>query len=197
MIAAAIFDLDGTLTRTPNPWRHIHESLGVWERASGHFDEWISGEIDYEEFCRKDFSLWQGSPLESIHGFLDRIEINRHVPEVTRALTQRNIPSIIISSGFHYVANRIRTAHRWEPLLVYANELIEGPEVRIQVSPDPTSPLSKRALGASALGRTGIDPKETIVVSDSVHDLEALSECGFHLHVQHEDDLLQTLHYLG
>jgi HAD superfamily phosphoserine phosphatase-like hydrolase len=196
MIAAAIFDLDGTLTTTPNPWRHIHESLGVWEKASGHFDEWLSGKIDYLEFCRKDASLWQGSLLRDLHAFLDRIELNRHVPDITRGLTQRGIPSIIISSGFHHVARRIQTTHGWEPLLVYANELIEGPDVRIQVSADPASPLSKRALGAAALKKVGVDPRETLVVSDSVHDLEALSNCGFHLHVQREDDLARALHYL-
>jgi phosphoserine phosphatase len=196
MIAAAIFDLDGTLTKTPNPWRHIHESLGVWDKACGHFDEWLSGKIDYDEFCRKDASLWQGSPLEDLHGFLDRIELNRHVPDVTQGLIRRGIPSIIISSGFHRVARRIQTAHRWEPLLVYANELIEGPDVRIQVSADPASPISKRALGAAALSQMGVDPKDTLVVSDSVHDLEALSGCGFHLHVQQEDDLARTLHFL-
>jgi len=196
MIAAAIFDLDGTLTTTPNPWRHIHESLGVWERASGHFEEWIAGSIDYEEFCKKDFGLWQGSRLGQIHGFLDRIEWNRHVPDVTAALTRRKIPSIILSSGFHYVAHRLQTAHQWEPLVVYANELIDGPEVRIRVSADPASPLSKRALGAAALKDIAIDPKETLVVSDAVRDLEALSNCGFHLHVEHEDDLVRTLDFL-
>jgi phosphoserine phosphatase len=197
MIAAAIFDLDGTLTTTPNPWRHIHESLGVWDRASGHFQEWLSGTIDYDEFCRKDASLWHGSPLSDIHQFLDRIELNRHVPELTRSLTRRGIPSIIISSGFHHVARRIQTAHQWDPLVVYANELVEGPCVRIQVSADLASPISKRALGAAALHRIGVDPKHAIVVSDSVHDLEALDTCGYHLHVRQEDDLARTLHYLG
>lgn len=196
MIAAAIFDLDGTLTKTPNPWRHIHESLGVWDKACGHFDEWLSGKIDYLEFCRKDTSLWRGSLLEQIHGFLDGIPLNQHVPAVTRALTQRRIPSIIISSGFHYVARRIQRTHEWEPLVVYANELIEGPDVRVQVSPDLASPFSKRALGAAALQSIGIDPRETLVVSDSLHDLEALQDCGFHLHIQHEDDLARTLHFL-
>jgi HAD superfamily phosphoserine phosphatase-like hydrolase len=196
MIAAAIFDLDGTLTMTPNPWRHIHESLGVWERARGHFDEWISGKIDYEEFCRKDFSLWRGSVLQQLQGFLDGIALNRHVPDVTRALSQRGIPAIIISSGFHYVARRVQKTCQWEPLIVYANELIEGPEVRIGVSADPASPLSKRALGTSTLQRLDIDPQATLVVSDSVHDLEALSNCGFQLHVQHEDDLVRTLQFL-
>jgi HAD superfamily phosphoserine phosphatase-like hydrolase len=196
MISAAIFDLDGTLTTTPNPWRHIHESLGVWEKACGHFEEWLSGKIDYEEFCHKDTSLWEGSPLVAIHGFLDQIELNRHVPTVTRALVQRGIPSIIISSGFHHVARRIQAAHRWEPLVVYANELVDGPGVQIQVSADPLSPLSKRALGAAALERLGIHPRETLVVSDSERDLEALRDCRFHLHIQQEDDLARTLHFL-
>ena len=196
MIAAAIFDLDGTLTTTPNPWRHIHESLGVWERACSHFDEWLTGTIDYDEFCRKAINLWVGSHLEAIHGFLNQIQVNRHVPAVTRALVQRGIPSIIISSGFHHVARRIQAAHGWEPLYVYANELIEGPEVKIQVSADLSSPISKRALGAAALKRIGVHPGDALVVSDAVRDLEALSDCGFHLHVQQEDDLARTLHFL-
>ena len=197
MISAAIFDLDGTLTKTPNPWRHIHESLGVWDRACGHFDEWLTGRIDYDEFCRKDSSLWKGSNLQSIHGFLDLIEINRHVPALTSGLVARGIPSIIISSGFHYVARKIEKAHQWDPLTVYANELIDGPDVRIQVSADPASPLSKRILGGEALRRLGVEAKNTLVVSDAIRDLEALSDCGFHLHVQEEDDLLRTLQFLG
>ena len=197
MIAAAIFDLDGTLTKTPNPWRHIHESLGVWGRASGHFEEWVSGRIDYAEFCRKDTGLWNGSALQDLHGILDRIEVNRHVPAVTHALEKRGIPSIIISSGFHHVARRVQLENRWERLIVYANELVEGPDVRIQVSADPASPLSKKVLGAAVLRRVGVDPGKTLVVSDAIRDLEALSDCGFHLHVQEEDDLLRTLQFLG
>jgi len=196
MISAAIFDLDGTLTTTPNPWRHIHESLGVWDTACGHFDEWLNGKIDYDEFCRKDTSLWVGSHLDAIHTFLNQIEVNRHVPAVIQGLVQRGIPSIIISSGFHHVARRIQAAHQWEPLYVYANELIDGPGVRIQVSADLSSPISKRVLGAAALQRIGVHPSDTLVVSDAVRDLEALSDCGFHLHVQQEDDLARTLQYL-
>jgi phosphoserine phosphatase len=196
MISAAIFDLDGTLTTTPNPWRLIHESLGVWDKANGPFGEWLDGKIDYDEFCRKDTGLWQGAKLDAIHGFLDQIVVNRHVPAVARALVERRIPSIIISSGFHHVARRIQVAHAWAPLFVYANELIDGPGVRIQVSADLSSPISKRVLGAAALKRVGVLPKDALVVSDAVRDLEALSDCGFHLHVQQEDDLARTLHFL-
>jgi phosphoserine phosphatase len=197
MLSAVIFDLDGTLTRTANPWRHIHESFGVWDgQASTHFGEWLSGSLTYDEFCLKDVGLWQGRSLREIHDHLDRIEFNRHVPQVVNELSQRSVPSIIISSGFTHVAQRIQAACRWENLLVYANELAEGPQVHVRVSGDWTSMLSKRAHAEEALRLVNAVPAETLVVSDAVRDLEQLHDCGFHLHVRQEDDLLCTLSYL-
>ena len=197
MPSAVIFDLDGTLTRTPNPWQHIHECLGVWhDKAAIHVDQWISGEITYDEFCRRDSQLWQGRPIQEIEGYLDRIEINRHVPVVVDELKQRKVPSIIISSGFTYIARKIQTACKWEPLLVYANELLDGPQVSIRVSPDRNSPISKKAHADAALEAVGARLADTLVVSDSVHDLEQLHESRYLLHIREEDDLLRTLRYL-
>ena len=52
MISSVIFDLDGTLTNIPSPWRYVHERLGLWQdTACGYLDEWLSGKISYEEFC--------------------------------------------------------------------------------------------------------------------------------------------------
>ena len=52
-VSSVIFDLDGTLTKTPSPWRHVHERLGVWENvACTHLDKWLAGKICYEDFCR-------------------------------------------------------------------------------------------------------------------------------------------------
>jgi phosphoserine phosphatase len=196
-ISAVIFDLDGTLTRTASPWRHVHERLGVWEDvACAYLEQWLSGDIGYEEFCRRDTRLWTGRGLGEIEGYLDEIAINRHVPEVARALVERRIPSIIISSGFRYVAAKIERACAWAPLLIYANELEEGPAVKINVSADMAGPLSKRSHAADALARVGARAAETLVVSDALRDLEQLEHCGFHLHVREEDDLLDVVRYL-
>src|SRR5262245_66385324 len=116
-VSSVIFDLDGTLTRVPSPWRYVHERLGVWENpACGHLEKWISGGISYEEFCRLDTGLWNGRSVQEIHGYLDEIEVNRHVPAVVRRLVDSEIPSIIISSGFHYVAAKIQGTSEWELL---------------------------------------------------------------------------------
>src|SRR5438034_10615611 len=87
MISSVIFDLDGTLTKTPSPWRYVHERLGVWENtACNYFDEWSSGKMSYEEFCRRDTSLWNGREVQEIYAYLDEIEWNRHVPAVVERL---------------------------------------------------------------------------------------------------------------
>jgi phosphoserine phosphatase len=193
MIKAIIFDLDGTLSTTASPWRYVHERLGVWEStACVYLEEWLAGSISYDEFCRRDTHLWHGRSVEEIHGFLDEIEVNRHVPGVVEELVARRVPSIIISSGFHYIASKIRMQCSWEPLLIYANELVEGPEVRINVSGDFVSPISKKALAARALLTFNVEMEETLVVSDTTRDLEQLCDCGYKLLVREEDDLLRV-----
>jgi phosphoserine phosphatase len=197
VISAVIFDLDGTLTKTPSPWRYVHERLGVWEtRASNYFEEWISGDITYEEFCRRDTGLWDGRPVDEIYSYLDEIEWNRHVPAVIDRLVQMKIPSIIISSGFKYLAAKIQQAHGWDPLIIYANELDEGPRVKINVSGDFVSPISKKALAEQSLAALGSAPAECLVVSDTTRDLEQLNECAYKLHVREEDDLLRVGEFL-
>src|SRR5262249_943621 len=140
--------------------------------------------------------LWKGHSLPEIENYLDEIEMNRHVPQVVNGLVERNVPSIIISSGFRYVARKIQAEHAWDPLLIYANELTDGPEVRICVSADRSSPISKKAHADAALKIVGAAISDTLVVSDALHDLEQLADCGFHLHIREEDDLLRTLDFL-
>jgi phosphoserine phosphatase len=197
MVSAVIFDLDGTLTNTPSPWRYIHERLGLWENtACAYLEQWLGGRISYEEFCQRDARLWSGRTLPEIESFLDEIEMNRHLGAVVRELVERKIPSVIISSGFRYVADKIQRECGWEPLLIYANELIEGPEVRINVSGDFSSPLSKKAHADAALRVLGVHASDTLVVSDALRDLEQLCDCGRHLHIKEESDLLGVVDHV-
>ncbi len=198
MIKSVIFDLDGTLTMTPSPWQYIHERLGLWEPAAcGYLEEWMSGRVAYEEFCRRDAQLWRGRSVGEIHAFLDEIDLNVHVPAIVDRLVQARIPSIIISSGFHYIAEKIQIQCAWEPLLIYANELIDGPDVRINVSGDFGSPISKKALADHALQLVGSTPEETLIVTDTTRDLEQLCHLGHQLLVCQEDDLLRVNEFLA
>src|SRR5258707_4982959 len=120
MISSVIFDLDGPLTGPPSPWQYVHERLGVWEStACEYLDEWLSGNISYDEFCRRDTRLWKGRTVREIVEYLDEIHVNRHVPDVVSRLVDAKMPSIIISSGFRYIANKIQMQYPCETLLIY------------------------------------------------------------------------------
>src|SRR5947199_5866269 len=180
MVSAVIFDLDGTLTKTPSPWQQIHGMLGLWQKtASAYLEEWLSGRISYDEFCRRDTRLWSGRTLREIEEYLDEIAINAHVPDVVGRLVEEQIPSIIISSGFRYIALKIKEQCDWQPLLIYANELVDGPEVRINVSGDFASPISKRSLAVQALQQVDATFEGALVVSDTKRDLQALADCRY------------------
>ena len=197
MISSVIFDLDGTLTRVPSPWQYVHERLGVWENtACHHLDHWLSGKISYEEFCQRDTDLWNGRTVDEIYSYLDEIAWNRHVPAVVQKLVAARIPSVIISSGFKYVASKIQKQCGWNPLMIYANELVDGPTVRINVSGDFQSPISKKALARQALASVGSTMAHSLVVSDSTRDFEQLSDCGYKLHVVEEDDLFRVTGFI-
>lgn len=196
-IESVIFDLDGTLTRVKSPWRYVHERLGVWEdQAAVFLQEWLDGKILYDEFCRRDYELWSGHGIEKIKALLDEIELNRHVPKLVGRLIAAHIPSIIISSGFSHVARRIQTEFSWQPLRIYANDLIPGPEVRVNVSADIDSPLSKRRIAEMFFENSKLYPERTLTVSDSEVDLEMMSQCRYQLLIEKEDDLFEIHSFL-
>src|SRR2546428_12745420 len=96
MISSVIFDLDGTLTNIPSPWRYVHERLGLWQdTACGYLDEWLSGKISYEEFCRRGKNLWDGRTLDEIHGLLRENGFKRPVPAVAERLVGGGGPSVL------------------------------------------------------------------------------------------------------
>ena len=80
--------------------------------------------------------------------------------------------------------------------MIYANELIDGPVVQINVSGDFASPISKKALAERALSILGSSMAGSLVVSDAMRDLEQLCDCGYHLHIREEDDLLKVNDFL-
>jgi hypothetical protein len=67
--------------------------------------------------------------------------------------------------------------------------MTEGPGVRIQVSADLASPLSKRALGA-ALRQIGVSLKDVLVVQRCASATSSLERLYFHLHVRQRTILL-------
>jgi phosphoserine phosphatase len=73
-IRLVIFDLDGTITRSPNVWRHLHEELGTWNSGRIFAQQYLNGEISYREWAQLDCSLWKGTRLEELLRITSRMD---------------------------------------------------------------------------------------------------------------------------
>lgn len=193
MARIVFFDLDGTLTTVPSPWQHIHEALGLWvDEGTRHLNEWLAGRIDYDTFFERDVAMWRGLPRPEVQGPLDTIPLRPEARPLLAALTEGGTATVILSSGFRYLASRLEeeTGHRFGK--IFANEMrfdIAGQLKDIEriVSGDPDHPRGKGSLLRAHCRDLGIDPKDALAVGDSASDIPMFRAAGTSLSLSDRD----------
>ena len=105
----AVFDMDGTLTRTRSSWAYIHEWYGVDNEEA--YRAFVNMEIDEKEFMRRDIALWRSVDPDMTER--DVIRIMRSLPlvdgiqETVAALSYNGIKCVICSGGIDIAARMI------------------------------------------------------------------------------------------
>lgn len=168
-IRLVIFDLDGTLTRSPNVWRHLHMELGTWEAGKISAQKYLDGEIDYRKWAELDCALWKGTELAKILGITSRIKYFDGAVETVRKLKEAGIKVGIVSAGISVLAER--AAKELGADITFSNRLLVADgaltgEIETNVSIDE-KPRIIRDIAASL----GISMSEVVVVGDNVFDM--------------------------
>ena len=105
-----VFDMDGVLTSARSSWGYVHDEMGVSNEHS--LKAFMDGEIDEDEFIRRDLKLWMDKdPDFSVR---DLVHILRTMPLVdgiqeTVACLQYNRIKCVICSGGIEIAARMLT----------------------------------------------------------------------------------------
>ena len=196
-VSFAALDVDGTLTEVGSPWRHAHQTLGLWRGAGeGILKRWLAGEISYDRFCALDAKLWNdaGVGFERVTAILDAIPIRPRAPALLRRLVECGVKVVLISSGFKRVARRIAGLAAVDGRIeIIANELRRAGSGRIRpvvnVSGDAGSSRSKGGHVRRALKRTGISPIEALAIGDGPSDRYMFERCAQVQLVESDDDL--------
>ena len=117
------FDCDGTLTRVKSSWQYLHERFDLWNELADEYQRLFrSGLIDYEEFCRKDATLWKGRKVDEVEAVIQEIEYHDGVRETAHALRETGITTVILSTGLSILVDRVRRDLGFSAAL--SNELI-------------------------------------------------------------------------
>jgi len=175
---AVLFDLDGTLTPVPSVWQHIHERLGVWDAdAERHQQDYRSGAIDYEEFCRRDAAHWKGMRESDLRAITDAIPYRTGTRDCVALLQQSGLLVGVISTGLTLLADRV--GRELGLAYVIANRLVARQgvltgEVKINVEHS-----GKDEAVDLFCAQFGLDHRQVAAVGDSDGDVPMFSRSGF------------------
>ncbi len=104
----ALVDVDGTLTPVRSIWQHLLEAIGRWDpEGSRHLDHFLAGEIDYDEFCRRDALLFAGVPYASLQAIAGDVPLHPGSLDLLRGLRDRGFRVALVSTGLRVLTDRL------------------------------------------------------------------------------------------
>ena len=109
MTQLVAFDMDGVLADTESSWTYVHKHFGVNNDHS--LRAYLDGEIDDQEFIRRDISLWKKKDpaltMNAVRRILDDVPTMNGAEETVAELRRRGIKTAIISAGIDLLAERL------------------------------------------------------------------------------------------
>jgi phosphoserine phosphatase len=173
-----IFDLDGTLTQERSIWEYIHKQLGKWYGfAEEYQNQFLAGNISYEEFCERDAEVWKGMKVEELLEIVKTVPFHPGVEALINHLKQKGLKLSMVSSGLslltHWVHQKYGFDYSVSNDLLHENGILTG-KVKIQVYYDKKAEWVEKILK-----RFGVKPEEVIAIGDSKGDIDMFQMVGF------------------
>jgi phosphoserine phosphatase len=173
-----IFDLDGTLTQERSIWEYIHKQLGKWYGfAEEYQNQFLAGEISYEEFCEGDAQVWKGMRVEELLEIVKTVPFHPGVDELINYLKQKGLKLAMVSSGLSLLTNWVHQKYGFDYSvsndLLHENGILTG-KVKIQVYYDKKAEWVKKILK-----KFGVKPEEVIAIGDSKGDIDMFQMVGY------------------
>lgn len=172
------FDLDGTLTTSRSCWEDIHRAFGTWEsHGKALLDQFLRGELSYEEFDKKDAEVWIGRTEDEYFTALDTIVLRDGIEELIGFLKLKECILVIISMGLKEIVERIAKQYNFDYWV--ANELVwkEGVitgDVIVNVGWN-----EKSTILIEILNKFQINPHNSIAIGDSSADIDMFEEAEY------------------
>ena len=173
-LKAVFFDLDGTLKLCRDPYQYIHDRLGFAGTTAQHARMFQLGEIDSDEWIRRDVALWKGMSRSKLVNYLRAIPYTPGAPDLTKALASAGVFTAVVSTGLQLHADLARAHLGLDYAL--ANEVvfdggIATGDVIIHVQESDKRSVVERIMAAERL-----HPADCVAVGDGESDI-GMFEC--------------------
>ena len=172
------FDMDGTLIKTTSCWQKLHEHFGTEDLNAVNLKEFSEGRISYDEFMKRDITLWNPLPhVSRVKDALSDYELHPNAKEVVKALKDAGIITAIISGGVDVLAEMVAEELGINFVIAngvetdYSGYLTGNGVCRVDIK-------QKGAVLEKLANDLGISPSHCIAVGDSKWDVDLLEAAG-------------------
>ena len=186
----AFFDLDGTLKRERDPYIYLHRRLGTWDACQLYLAQGLAGELDYDEWLRRDVGLWQGTSLATIE---DLLRQNPYLPgarETVASLVEAGVQVALVSTGLDLhaalVQQELGAQRAYANQVVVREGLISG-EARTLVREG-----GKGQIVRQVQAELDVPPEDCLAVGDGSSDADMFALVRFGIAVNAPSERLRA-----
>jgi phosphoserine phosphatase len=171
------FDLDGTLTTSRSSWEDIHRYFGTWESHGKELlDQFLRGELTYEEFDKKDAEVWIGRTKTEYLAALETIVLRDGIKELITFFKEKGCILAIISMGLREIVEKVADEYSFDYWisneLIWKDDVITG-DVKINVGWK-----EKGLIFTDICERFKIPIQNSIAIGDSSADIDMFEAAG-------------------
>jgi phosphoserine phosphatase len=180
------FDMDSTLINIECV-DEIAAAAGRKAEVAAITEAAMRGEItDYQDSLRRRLALLRGVPLSALEAvYAQHLQLNPGVEAFVSACQAAGLKTLLVSGGFTYFSERIRTRLGLDFARANQLELEDGPQgpcLSGRLVPRPWGEIvdgaEKRRVLLEVAELMGILPSQTIAVGDGANDLPMMGVAG-------------------
>lgn len=175
----AIFDMDGTLTKTNSSWRFILDEFGKENMET--YKLFVNGEIDEAEFMRRDIALWKEAKPDvkaiDIAKMMRNLPLVDGIQETVAALHYNKIKCVICSGGLMCAAKMIADEFGFDDYI--ADDIETTEDGTLTGNGIMNLDLSNKGAAAKDfMDKYHVKPERTITVGNSFGDVSMFNISG-------------------
>jgi phosphoserine phosphatase len=190
------FDMDSTLINIECV-DEIAEAAGRKAEVAAITEAAMRGEIaDYQESLRRRLALLAGVPVTALEAvYSQHLQLNPGVETFVRACQAAGLKTLLVSGGFTYFSERIRTRLGLDFARANMLEVADG-RLTGRLVPRPWGEIvdgaEKRRVVLEVCELMGIAPDQAIAVGDGANDLPMMGAVGLSI-AYHPKPAVQAL----